>query len=143
MPARDKCEPQVIRALQKAGWNVVKHQVRIGIGQVKKAKVGASVYADLLLERNQQKILMIEVKCFLYERSYLDELYHAMGQYLIYQEGVEMRGLDEKLYLAIPFEVYLELTKQEGIRRAIKRAKIGLVLFDLAAEEIVEWIPTL
>ena len=46
MPAVDSCEPQMIRALEKAGWTIAKQHYPIRLGKSK-----GIVYADLLIER--------------------------------------------------------------------------------------------
>lgn len=82
MPALDQCEPQVIRALQKAGWVVTHQPLQIRVSR------NEAVYADLRLIQPavKQTIIIVEVKCFAGKRSLLDEFYHAVGQYIVYRE---------------------------------------------------------
>ncbi len=140
MPARDKCEPQVIRALQKAGWKIVKQHFVIRIGKTRHSKVNDAVYADLLMQYNQQQILVVEIKCFSGKRPYLDDFYHALGQYLVYRDALRMKIPAYPIYLVMPSEAYDELTNQDSIQRTIKNVKMNLIVMDLDVEEIIAWI---
>ena len=63
MPALDVCEPQMIRALEKAGWQIIGKTLPIYL-EYKRV-----VYADLSLQRAQQQIIVVEVKCFFAKTS--------------------------------------------------------------------------
>lgn len=135
MSATDSCEPQVIIALKKEGWIVEQRQFRIRLGFPKRFG-----FVDLLLQKALQHILIVEIKCFSNISSILDEFYHVAGQYMVYREGLDMRGLNEPLFLCIPLEAYHGLTKYEAVMRTLKNAKINLIIVDLNLEEIVQWI---
>ena len=81
MPAQDACEPQIIRALEKAGWQMIARTVPIYLEHKR------VVYADLSLQRERQQIIVVEVKCFSEKRPLLDQFYHAVGQYLFYRNA--------------------------------------------------------
>lgn len=136
MPARDVCEPQVVAALEKAGWVVTNQPYTIGLNRVEYA------YADLRLRyvRDSRSIIVVEVKCFATATTYTDDFYHAVGQYLTYRAILRLKGVDEPLYLAVPLHFYDEITQRAVMQSVITDAKISLVV-DLDDEEIVSWIP--
>jgi hypothetical protein len=78
MPALDSCHPQVVRALEKAGWNVspVPHAIRVPGRRY-------PLLADMRANRDEASIIVVEVKCFLDDP--IAELYVAIGQYMIYR----------------------------------------------------------
>lgn len=92
MPAIDSCEPQMIRAFQKANWSIGDQPFAIRLAEKRD-----HVFADLrLINRSDNaQIVVIEVKCFPDSRSQLDEFYHAVGQYLVYRSALV---LDDALY---------------------------------------------
>jgi hypothetical protein len=137
MPAIDHCEPQVIRAFEKAGWAVIQRPLTIRLSRERR------VYADLLLEHQAQKIIIVEVKCFTSGQSTLDELYHAIGQYMVYQAGLDTLGYVQPLYLVLPLIIYESLSNLEAIRLILTRAKIKVIVVDLDREEITVWLTQL
>lgn len=143
MPAADLCEPPIIRALEKAGWEILRkqHPIRLGRLQGKRREL---VYADLLLQRlwdgQLRQIIVVEIKCFPANRAWLDELYHAIGQYIIYRASLERQEIGQPLYLAVPNFVYDTFLTQPTIQAATKDAKIKLIVVDLEQEDIVSWL---
>lgn len=135
MPATDSCEPQVIRALQKEGWKVLEQHYHIYLGINK-----GSVYADLLIQKAEKQLLVVEIKCFADQRSLMDELYHGIGQYLIYRTALELKRLAEPVYLALPTHAYARLVKHDAIRLTLEGAKINLIIIDMDQQEIEQWI---
>jgi hypothetical protein len=137
MPASDQCEPQVIRALQKSGWEVT-HQpfaLRIDRGRT------AYVYADLRLSQiqNQQSLIVVEVNCFGGARTILDELYHAIGQYLVYRQALLMNNIQTPVYLSVPETIYSSTFQSLLIDAVLQDIQIKLIVVDLVNEEVVLW----
>jgi hypothetical protein len=134
MPAIDACEPQVIRAFEKAGWVVIQRPLTIRLSSKRR------VFADLVMEQQAQQIIVVEVKCFSSGEKVLDQLYHAIGQYMVYQAGLDRIGYDHPLYLILPFPVYTKLAPLEPIQTTLSRAKIRIIVVDLEREEITSWL---
>jgi hypothetical protein len=137
MPAIDQCEPQVIRALQKQGWEVT-HQpfaVRIDRGRP------AYVYADMRLRRirDQVSLIVVEVKCFAGTRTLLDEFYQAIGQYVVYRHALEMNGVQTPIYLTVPDTVYATFLQGALIEAVLHDIQVKLIVVNLEKEEVVRW----
>jgi hypothetical protein len=79
MPAFDHCHDQVVRALQKDGWRVVRSPYTIYLPY-------RYVFADLLVRRenngNVDQIAIVEIKCFSSNTNTTTELYTAIGRIL-------------------------------------------------------------
>lgn len=119
MPAIDQCEPQVIRAFEKAGWIIINQPFTIRVA------AHEGIIADLRLQSTitAEEIIVIEVKCFADERSWLDDFYRAVGQYLVYRNGTALLGLSSPLFLAIPNNVYETFFQRKMIQATIKDVK--------------------
>lgn len=138
MPAIDICEPAVIRALEKAGWMVLDQPYSIRFDESRLDYV----FADLRLRHNDpdQTIIVVEVKCFAVGRSFLDEFYHATGQYIVYRNALKIRGIDLPVYLAVPLRAYKGFFQKRLIQSAIDDVRAKIVVVDLDAEEVAQWI---
>ena len=135
MPATDVCEPQVVRALEKAGWTVVRHHYPMFIPALDRY-----LLADLLIEHGQATAMIVEIKCFQDQGRFHDDFYHAVGQYMTYRSLLRLNGDSYPLYLSVPletFEVYFDLPH---IKAVIDDARIQMVVIDLAAEEVSAWL---
>jgi XisH protein len=136
MPVIDQCEPQVVAALQKAGWIVTHQPFPIRISREE------GVYADLRLRHtdDKQTIIVVEVKCFSEKRSVLDEFYRAVGQYMLYRNAMTLKHIDVPLYLSVPFDTYSRFFNRDMIQAVIQDAKISIIVIDVGREEIAQWL---
>lgn len=136
MPALDRCHPQVVRALEKAGWVVTAAPVTIATPlNTLFADVGAQQY---LLD-GVQAIIVIEVKCFSSSDTTMHDLYVSIGQYLIYRSLLSQSEPTWSLYLAIPSHAYHDTFKEMAMM-VITESKIKLIVVDLANEVIEQWL---
>ncbi|MGB1288696.1 MAG: element excision factor XisH family protein [Aggregatilineales bacterium] len=135
MPATDKCEPIVIRALQKVGWYVTDQPYTMRQGK-------DIFYADLRLQSqdDSKRMLVVEVKCFSEKRSYIHELYHVLGQYLFYRQMLLQLELDYELYVTIPDAVYDELIQRVTVQNILSKNDVQIIIINLDNEEVVRWI---
>jgi hypothetical protein len=140
MAALDACEPQIIRALHKQGWQILEkpYMIRTEI---------RSVYADFSLQKQangrRELIIVCEVKCFTQPQADLQEFYTAIGQYRYYLNALRSNGITYPLYLAIPHHAYLRLVQDKPIKRTLDDPAINLVIVDIDKEEVTQWIPSM
>jgi hypothetical protein len=137
MPAIDNCEPQVIRAMEKADWTVTHKNFGIRVGKE------ATVFADLRLinQENNISIIVVEIKYFPDTRTTLSEFHHALGQYIWYRNALMLKGLDLPLYLAVPAKIYDTFFQRATTQSVISDAKIKLIVIDMEREKILQWLP--
>jgi XisH protein len=137
MPAIDGCEPQVVRALEKQGWAVSQQPVFLRV-------MTATYFADFQAKRgvngNTQHLIIVEVKCFTNESTQQDELYRAIGQYLLYRSILKLKELVIPIYLAIPTVAFVTLFTQAEVKITVQDVGIKLIVVDLEKEEVAEWI---
>lgn len=136
MPRLDNCHPIVVRALEKAGWTVNDAPFKV-------KRLNRQIYIDVEASRrangSRQQILLAEVKCFPDTSSITTELYTAIGQYLIYQAMLAELSIEIPLYLAVPEETYKN-EFDSVVQRAINECKMKLLIVNLEAERIIQWI---
>lgn len=137
MPAYDQCHDQVVRAFQKDGWEVVAQHVTLVAGKRK-------AHVDLRVQRgsngSSEEMFLVEIKCFPERAAWSDEIYGAIGQYLIYRAMLETLGEEAvSLYLSIPLSIYTDFF-DEVVNLAIQKHNIQMVVVDLIAERIDRWI---
>jgi hypothetical protein len=138
MPASDLCEPHVIAALQKEGWQVIGHQLSLHLPQ------NHHLFIDLLIQRGYQaaseQILVLEVKCFSQPDSYLLDFYNATGQYVYYRNALRELGIPHPLYLAIPYHAFEHFFQRTTVQMTLKELKVKIVVVELTSERIIEWL---
>lgn len=133
--ALDTCHEQIVRALQNDGWIVDDRPRRL-------SHDGRVIFIDLRATRqangSTQPILLAEIKCFPDRKDTSQELYTAVGQYIIYRAMLVERKIEIPLYLAIPDEVYRDMF-DSTVQRAIGDNRIKLVIVNLETETITQW----
>lgn len=137
MPALDQCHEQIVRALEKAGWHV-------GEGPYTLPVPGRRpLYIDIYAQRHegarQQTIIIVEAKCFADITAELNDLYTALGQYLIYRSLLQQRGITDDLYLAVPTHAF-EGVIQQVATSVITEIRVKMIVVDLEGEVIEQWL---
>ncbi len=136
MSAKDKVHQHVVNALRKDGWTITHDPFRV---RWKKRNLQIDLGAERFLaaEKDTEKIA-VEVKGFLRSND-LEDLYHALGQYILYRRALRDTEPDRLLFLAIDEEVFrLEFGDAEG--EALRAEEnIRLLVFNRETEEIVLW----
>jgi hypothetical protein len=137
VPALDQCHPQVVHALEKAGWRVVFAPYVIHVDDKR-------AFADMILSKGtngtSEQMIVLEVKCFPAGRAFTHELYNALGQYLVYREMMRLDNAVVPLFLSIPIEVF-NSDFDTIVMETIRSNQIRLLVINLEKEEIDRWIP--
>ncbi|MBZ0288880.1 MAG: hypothetical protein K8I30_14785 [Anaerolineae bacterium] len=134
--ALDSCHEQVVNALHKAGWDVYP---KIFYIETEEMIVNPDIQARRQTNGSSSQIVVIEVKCFADEDADQDELYRAIGQYLIYRNVLQVKSISATLYLAIPDQAYQRLFIGAIVSATINESKINLIVVDVDREEIIQW----
>jgi hypothetical protein len=133
MSKLDSCHWQFVHALEKDGWTVNPKPAQL-IDEIS----GMMVRADLYAERDENERVIVEVKRYP-QHNKTQELYISFGQYVLYRTFLENESITTPLYLAIPKAIYDE-NFHHIIRKAVQDNGIKLVVIDIEAETIEEWI---
>ena len=133
MPQLDSCHPQVVHALEKAGWDVS--------GDPYSLDTTLNVlFVDIEAWRTDgNPIIVVEVKCFREGTSDMTSLYNAIGQYLVYRSLLSRLRKNRVLYMALPANIYHGKFQFFGMP-LVNELQINLIVVDLDKEEIEQWI---
>jgi hypothetical protein len=136
MSMRDTFHNAVRQALEKDGWIITDDPLRI---QVEEVELLVDLGAERLLaaEKSGEKIA-VEIKNFL-QPSAISEFHSSLGQFLNYQEALELYDSDRTLYLAIPQLASETFFDRRFVRRMVQKYALKLLIYDQVGEVIVQW----
>ena len=139
MAAKDLYHEHVKTALEKDGWTITHDPYRLKWRGRKKMLIDLAAEKLLLAEKGTTKIA-IEVKSFV-RTSSLEDLYNAVGQFILYRKALRKTEPARDLYLAIRQEVYDELFDDPNEDSLVLEDGIKVIVFAPETMEIVLWIP--
>lgn len=137
MSRKDLYHEVVKNALQKDGWTVTDDPLQLAYG-LHRLYVDLGAERPITAERNGEAIA-VEIKSFVGVSAIFD-LYVAVGQYNVYRDILAEKQSPNQLYLAVPQPVYHGTFNDMLGQMVIRRQKLRLIVFDVASQEIVEWI---
>jgi hypothetical protein len=140
MPNKDLNHDIVVRALIKAGWQIVdeQHYLAVGASAADRRRLFIDIKAQHTL---QQIVVLIEVKGL--DKSPVHELMEMIGQYVVYRAALDFLGDDTPLYVAISEESYKDIVLHPLGQKSLEKIPIPFMIYDAKSEEISRWIPQL
>ncbi|MEG5039134.1 MULTISPECIES: XisH family protein [unclassified Microcoleus] len=137
MPAKDIYHNTVRTALEKDGWTITNDPLTLEIGD-------RSLFVDLGAEKilaaeKQGRKIAVEVKSFL-SISPVHDLEEALGQYIVYEDILELSEPERNIYLAVREEVYLDIFSEPLGQLLLRKKRLKLIVFDSSREIIIRWI---
>lgn len=137
MSRRDLFHEAVRHALEKEGWTITHDPFPLTYGaSPMSVDLGAS--APLGAEREGRKIA-VEIKSFL-SLSGLQDLYGAVGQFIVYRVTMRHQDPERTLYLAVPQAAFDEMFQvREGLQ-LIDEEQLRIAVYDSTNEVITQWI---
>jgi hypothetical protein len=139
MAAKDFYHDHVRMALEQDGWEITDDPYRLKWRARKKMMIDLGAQKLLLAEREARKIA-VEVKSFI-GTSEMDDLYHAIGQFVLYRKALRKHDPERELYLAIRHDVFQELFDDAADDSLVREDGVKLIVFDAVSKEILQWIP--
>ena len=137
MPAKDIYHNTVRTALEKDGWTITNDPLTLEIGD-------RSLFVDLGTEKilaaeKQGRKIAVEVKFFL-SVSPVHDLEEALGQYIVYEDILELSEPERNIYLAVREEVYRDIFSEPLGQVLLRKKRLKLIVFDSSREIIIRWI---
>jgi len=137
MPAKYLYHNTVRTALEKDGWTITNDPLTLEIGD-------RSLFVDLGAEKilaaeKQGRKIAVEVKSFL-SISPVHDLEEALGQYIVYEDILELSEPERNIYLAVREEVYLDIFSEPLGQLLLRKKRLKLIVFDSSREIIIRWI---
>ncbi len=108
MARRDNIHQEIRSALEKEGWTITHDPLPVKIGR-KSTEIDLGAERILAAEKGNEKIA-VEIKSFI-NSSVITDFYRALGQFLLYERALKVQEPERKLYLALPYAAYEELSK--------------------------------
>ncbi|BAZ06539.1 XisH family protein [Calothrix sp. NIES-3974] len=136
MSGKDVFHDVVRRSLEKDGWTITDDPLRILVEEVELLiDLGAE---ELLAAEKSGAKIAVEIKTFL-QASAISTFHTALGQFLNYQEALELEQPERTLYLAIPNQAYKTFFARRFVQRIVSKYQLKLLIYDPKKEVIVEW----
>lgn len=134
--AKDKVHEHVVTALKKDSWTITHDPFKI---LWKKRKLLVDLGAEKLIaaQKDSEKIA-VEVKSFIGAND-LDDLYQAIGQFVLYRQAMKIAAPERVLFLAIDVQAFKLLFDDEDGESLRANEAINLLVFDKQTEEVVLW----
>lgn len=137
MPARDIYHDNVKNALIEDGWTITHDPLTLKIG---KKDVFVDLGAEkLLAAQKQDQKIAVEIKSFV-GASEVEDLKNALGQYVLYQNILELTEPERTLYLAVREIVFQELFEEEIGKLLLGKKLLKVLVFNPEREAIIKWI---
>ena len=137
MSRRDTYHDIVVSALEREGWIVTDDPFIIAFG-AQDLQVDLGLEMPIGAERGGEKIA-VEIKSFL-GASAITDFYLAFGQFAFYRSLLALRGVERKIYLAMPDDAYhaiFDLTDGEAVR---VHNHLPLIVYEPVEGAPLQWI---
>jgi hypothetical protein len=137
MPAKNLYHDAVREALIADGWTITADPLRITVGQ-RKLFVDLAADDDTIGAERDGLRIAVEVQSFLSE-SEIDDLHHAVGQFVVYRILLNRVEPGRKLYLAIPQVVYDGIMSESIGQILMAEVPLQFLVFDPSEKRVVRW----
>lgn len=137
MAARNIHHDLVRDALLAEGWAITADPLKLSIGRHKLyVDLGAS-RDPIAAERDGERIA-VEIQSFV-SRSQIDDLHHAVGQFVVYRALLRRQDPDRTLYLAVPQPVADDIFAEQIGEVVIADLGLRLAVFDPVTRRFTRW----
>jgi len=136
--AKDKIHDDVVEALQKDGWHIIKEHFSIRYAEFEVSIDIAAERPAVLAEKNGRQIL-VEIKTF-GGRSFINELQDAIGQYILYRNMLTLTNIDYELFLAIDESIYDSYFEKEAANQVVRFNQLNILVVNVKRQEVVKWL---
>jgi hypothetical protein len=134
VPAKDIYHDKVVNALRKDGWTILTEQYTITVDEKR-------IWIDIRAAKEaMRRIILVEVKSFYNLQDSIEALANAVGKYSLYSAIIEMKDIQEDLFLAIPKVAYEGIFSTRVAQALLTRENVKFIVFDVEKEEILQWI---
>jgi hypothetical protein len=137
MPAKNIYHDAVREALIADGWTITDDPLTVRVG-LRRLYVDLAADRDRLGAERDGRRIAVEIQSFLGD-SDIENLHHAVGQYVVYRALLRRTDPDRVLYLAVADEVYNDILSEPLGQTVIDDLGIRIVVFNAGDRRILEW----
>lgn len=138
MSAKNVYHDAVVDALKADGWTITHDPFRLTAGARKLYVDLGAERGTVAAERAGEKIA-VEVQTFA-GQSDIENLHHAVGQYVVYRVLLNRSEPGRLLYLAVSDDVYDDILSEPVGRMVVEDLAIRLLVFHPVERRVVRWI---
>ena len=135
--AKDRYHYLVKEALINDGWKIT-HDPYTLRDWDPEWEIDFGAEKIIAAEKENDKIA-VEVKSFL-DFSFAYEFHKALGQYLNYKASLSELEKERVLFLAVPSDIWESHFKRKGIQFSIETYKVKIIVYNVATNNIEQWI---
>ena len=138
MAAKDIIHEPVRQALENDGWTITADPLTL---KYEDKYVLTDLGAERVLlgaERGLEKIA-VEIKSFI-NRSIMQDVEDALGQYVVYLTFLENIEPERKLYLATSDLTYGVIAESKAIQMLLRKYQVPLLVVNPERKEIIAWM---
>ncbi len=135
---KDKFHQNVREALEKDGWNITHDPYFLMLGR-RRGYIDLGAEKAIIGAEKAGHRIAVEIKSFV-GKSELNDFEDALGQFLVYVPALEDKEPERELFLAVPLTFYNRFFDDPYFLRVAKRYAVQMVVFDEAANIIMQWI---
>ncbi len=137
MPKKDKFHDTVTIALQKEQWDITNDPLFVP------TQGGTNFFIDLGAERfigaeKDGEHIAVEIKSF-GGNNPMYKFYEMLGQFLVYQLGLEEQQKIWELFIAISDVGYKKLDDSPIFKKAMQKYQLKFVIINAISKTIIEW----
>jgi XisH protein len=138
MPAKDLFHDAVKNGLIKEGWTITDDPLHLRISLKVDFYIDLGAEKMFAAEKDGEKIA-VEVKSFA-GNSDISEFHTALGQFLNYQDALEIKQPNRVLFLAVPIDTYETFFQDAFISASISKHKLRILVYNPNDEVITKWL---
>jgi XisH protein len=136
MSAKDQVHQQVVVALKKDGWTITHDPFKVR-WKTRKLQVDLGAEKLIAAEKDARRIA-VEIKSFI-GASDLEDLYQAIGQFILYRKALRKADPDRVLFLAIDIVAFKQIFDDPEGESLRAEEGINLLVFDKHTEDVILW----
>jgi hypothetical protein len=138
MPAKNIYHDAVVEALKADGWTITADPLTVTYG-LRRLFVDLAAERTVIAAERKDERIAVEVQSFLGD-SDIENLQHAVGQYVVYRLLLDEIEESRHLYLAVPDDVYTGILSEPLGQLVLADLKMRLLVFNPSTRGITQWI---
>ena len=135
--AKDIYHEHVKKALILDGWTIIQDPYKVEIDPSLTYDIDLAAEKLIAAEKGMQRII-VEIKSFL-NQSVAYDFHTALGQYLVYQTGLEEKGEKGSLFLAVPLDIFDTFFQKPFIQKVLIKFGVKTLSFDPTDKKVLSW----
>jgi XisH protein len=135
--AKDIYHDHVKEALILDGWTIIQDPYKLEIDPSLTYDIDLAAEKLIAAKKGAQRII-VEIKSFL-NQSVAYDFHTALGQYLVYQTGLDEKSETADLFLAVPLDAFDTFFQKPFIQKVLNKFEVKIISFDPTDKKALTW----